>query len=240
MLGFVGNGALGAKPGSETLDCASPISVPSHPPASPPPPLHPATSNKPLCSRAAFRPFRPRRDIISPGRAYLLANARSPSSLSSWNELQIRYSYEHNGALLGKYDSVISYSLCRNRLRRTICGRANYCLSIGRTFSTSRRFADDLSRKRIFRKREETRRSKVTNRLWRYLNKIISLYRPRFISKPETRSQQADFSDVFRSTYLPESYRGESRKSKIAESPISFAIRRSSLKIPRTCNSSRP
>lgn len=161
VLGFVGNGALGAKPGSETLDCASPISVPSHPPASPPPPLHPATSNKPLCSPAAFRPFRPRRDIISPGRAYLLANARSPSSLSSWNEVQIRYSYEHNGALLGKYDSVISYSLCRNRLRRTICGRANYCLSIGRTFSTSRRFAEDLSRKKIFRKSKETRRSAV-------------------------------------------------------------------------------
>lgn len=70
-----------------------------------------------------FHPFPPPcRDIISPGRAYLLADARSPTSLSSWNELQIRYSYEHNGALLGKYDSVISYSLCRNRLRRTICG----------------------------------------------------------------------------------------------------------------------
>ena len=41
VLGFVGNGALGAKPGTETLDCASsPIHYPSHPPA--PPPLDPA------------------------------------------------------------------------------------------------------------------------------------------------------------------------------------------------------
>lgn len=92
-LGSVGNGALGAKPGSETFDCASPISVLSHPPALSPPPLDPATSTLPPNLVPGFHS--PRHDgiaVLYHREAYLLADA-SPSSLSSWNELQIRYSY---------------------------------------------------------------------------------------------------------------------------------------------------
>lgn len=124
VLGSVGNGALGAKPGSETFDCASPISLPSQPPAPPPPPLDPATSTHPPGTGPLPLHPSPRarwyRDIISLGslsarRAQVLSRLGTSFKLDT-------YSYEHNG-VLGKYDSVIWYSLCRNRLRRTICRR---------------------------------------------------------------------------------------------------------------------
>lgn len=137
----LGNGALGAKPGSETLDCASPISVfPRRPPALPPPPLDPATSNKPpppslrSLFHHPFHTIRPRYYIA--GEVSLSTRRREESkfSLRLGTNFKLDTTTKHNGALLGKYDSVISYSLCRNRLRRTICGCGVCCLSIERTF----------------------------------------------------------------------------------------------------------
>ena len=106
-----------------------PISVfPRRPPALPTPPLDPATSNKPpppSLRSLIRRPFRYHPAAILYRREESLSTRRREESKflsSSWNEVQIRYSRRSTMVhSLGKYDSVISYSLCRNRLRRTIC-----------------------------------------------------------------------------------------------------------------------
>lgn len=132
VLGFVGNGALGAKPGTETLDCASsPIHYPWHPPA--PPPLDPANfQQSSVLLPLSFLPSSPSSiSNPSPQPRYYIAG----KSLSTCRGVQVSLSFSlslsvletkfkldtaNNGAPMGKYDSVISYSLCRNRLRRTI------------------------------------------------------------------------------------------------------------------------
>lgn len=106
VLGFVGNGALGAKPGTETLDCAS-SPIPLAPSGSattrsrqlptilrPPPPLFP-----PFVAFLHFQPL-PSAAILY-RRQEPIYLQRSPSftlflslSLCLGNEVQIRYSQQ--------------------------------------------------------------------------------------------------------------------------------------------------
>lgn len=129
VLGFVGNGALGAKPGTSTAHhplYTTPGTLRLRHHSIPPTSNNPPSSSPSLSSLRRLPPFPTpplSRDIISPARAYLLAEESKFHSLSlSLSVLETKFKLDtaNNGAPMGKYDSVISYSLCRNRLRRTI------------------------------------------------------------------------------------------------------------------------